>query len=92
MRCPTGAPHVLLYTFRMSCGGQCICAQTSLNDNNAGQPCATQEKDIALDKEGKCPCKKSLADCCHKDVILKNTGNPAMDELCRPHNNKTVCE
>jgi hypothetical protein len=68
------------------CGGRCACADASKKEEESCAP----KGEIALDKDGKCPCGKSLDDCCHKDEI-KSTGNDAVGELCEPHAGKNLC-
>ncbi len=45
---------------------------------------------VTLDANGKCPCGKSLDECCHKDEIGA-VENPAIGELCEPVSGKSVC-
>ena len=70
----------------VGCGGNCACAQAA----NDKETCALPEGGVTLDKDGKCPCGKSAADCCHSDSMEGN--NDALHELCEPHNGKHVCD
>ena len=70
------------------CGGHCACAAGAKPD--AEMTCKP-EGEVALDKDGKCPCGKSADECCHKDKLVTGQKNDALDELCSPHGGKNVC-
>ena len=70
----------------VGCGGNCACAREANEE-----ACVTPKEGIQLDKDGKCPCGKSKEDCCHTDSIVSEE-NPALHELCEPHNGKHVCD
>ena len=65
-----------------------MCARKDASDDKL-EDCAPPEGGVVFDKEGKCPCGKSKEDCCHADLIDEN---PALHELCEPHNGRNVCE
>ena len=73
---------------RGGCGGQCACARAE--ESKKGEATCAPKGTVALDKDGKCPCGKSLDECCHKDEILAMQ-NDAVGELCDPTNGKNLC-
>lgn len=71
---------------RGGCGGNCACAKME----QKGEKSCAPEGEITLNKDGKCPCGKSLDECCHKDEIKANQ-NDAIGELCDPESGKNIC-
>lgn len=72
------------------CGGGCRCAGDTPEIKNDAA-CAVPKEPLMLDENGKCPCGKSMEDCCHKDEFSSGEHNHALDELCEAPGNESPC-
>ncbi|OGZ18902.1 MAG: hypothetical protein A2494_03870 [Candidatus Lloydbacteria bacterium RIFOXYC12_FULL_46_25] len=72
------------------CGGGCRCAGDAPEIKNDTE-CAVPGEPLMLDANGKCPCGKSVEDCCHKDELSSSEHNHALDELCEAPGNESPC-
>jgi hypothetical protein len=71
----------------MSCGHHCQCAGKESKPANA--VCEIPNEKIVLDKDGKCPCGKTEADCCQNVKAKQGSQNDAIAELCGT--DKNIC-